>query len=130
MSTPACVVRAEAAIHPSEDPRKVQKAIHNMLPDIDVATGPKAAKAVFDHMFCLEYLRQSLASRQSQAVLRRNLTQNTSDTTTWFYLNKQAALAGVAAICEEAGESPLGPIRITLESADIPRIMDWLCGTK
>ena len=45
---------------------------------------------------------------------------------TWFYLNKQAALAGKIAICENASESPLGPITVTITSLGINSVTDWL----
>ena len=51
---------------------------------------------------------------------------HTHDTTTWFYLNKQAAFVDVIAICEEAEESPMGPIKIIMHSEDISKVIDWL----
>jgi hypothetical protein len=45
---------------------------------------------------------------------------------TWFYLNKQAAFVGTITLCEEAEESPLGPIKVILTSSNIDKIIDWL----
>jgi hypothetical protein len=45
---------------------------------------------------------------------------------TWFYLNKQAAFVDVIAICNEADESPLGPIKIVLHSTNIEDVIEWL----
>jgi|TARA_Y100000815_G_scaffold61902_1_gene50225 predicted RNA binding protein with dsRBD fold (UPF0201 family) len=45
---------------------------------------------------------------------------------TWFYLNKQAAFANVIALCDEADESPLGPIKVVLHSKNIEDVIDWL----
>ena len=49
-----------------------------------------------------------------------------SDNTTWFYLNKQAAFVNVVAFCDEANESPLGPIKIILESNDIEKTIQTI----
>ena len=43
-----------------------------------------------------------------------------------FYLNKQAAFVEQIAICEEFDESPLGPIKVSLSSSNIDRIIDWI----
>ena len=48
------------------------------------------------------------------------------DDSTWFYLNKQAAFVEKIAICEEAEESPLGPIKVVMTSSNIDGIIDWI----
>ena len=45
---------------------------------------------------------------------------------TWFFLNRQAALAGKIAICETASESPLGPITVTITSLGIDAVTAWM----
>ncbi|MBI2111431.1 MAG: hypothetical protein HYT44_03515 [Nitrosarchaeum sp.] len=52
--------------------------------------------------------------------------KNLENDSTWFYLNKQAAFSNAIALCEEAEESPLGPIKVILTSSNIDRIIDWL----
>ena len=54
--------------------------------------------------------------------MRYNLLEDT----TWFYLNKQAAFVNVIALCSEAEESPLGPIKILIHSKNIDEVMEWL----
>ncbi len=51
---------------------------------------------------------------------------NTKGDTTWFYLNKQAAFVDVIAICDEAEESAMGPIKVIIHSKDLDKISDWL----
>ena len=51
---------------------------------------------------------------------------NTSGRTTSVMLNRQAAAAGVVALCGTPEESPLGPIYLTIESEDVAKIVDWL----
>lgn len=44
------------------------------------------------------------------------------------FLNKQVAFAGHVSFCEPVGESPLGPIRVEIESEDLIGMIDWLTG--
>ena len=45
---------------------------------------------------------------------------------TSFLLNKQAAATGIVVVIEEDQESPLGPIRVTLDCEELDAIIDWL----
>ena len=65
-------------------------------------------------------------SRKSQNSYRRQLNHNLIDETTWFYLNKQAAFANVVALCSEAEESPMGPIKVIISSKNVENIIEWL----
>jgi predicted RNA binding protein with dsRBD fold (UPF0201 family) len=51
---------------------------------------------------------------------------NISECSTSLMLNKQAAAAGVIALCGSTEESPLGPIYLTAESEQIATVIDWL----
>jgi predicted RNA binding protein with dsRBD fold (UPF0201 family) len=54
------------------------------------------------------------------------LLDNRSSNSTWFLLNKQAATAGIVVVIEEDQESPLGPIRVTIDSDNLDTLIDWL----
>jgi predicted RNA binding protein with dsRBD fold (UPF0201 family) len=41
-------------------------------------------------------------------------------------INKQAAYSGVIALVEDWDESSLGPIRVTIGSRDLDKVIDWL----
>ena len=41
-------------------------------------------------------------------------------------LNKQAATVGIAALCDDPSESPLGPIVLRIRSQRIVEVIDWL----
>ena len=69
---------------------------------------------------------QSVQHRNIKKTFLRILKSNMSDNTTWFYLNKQAAFVNVVAFCDEANESPLGPIKIILESNDIEKTIQTI----
>ena len=49
---------------------------------------------------------------------------NMAENSTWFYLNKQAAFVDVIALCNDADESALGPIKIVLNSNNIEEIIE------
>ncbi len=74
----------------------------------------------------MEKIYKTVHTKQSQKIYRRNLEKNLENDTTWFYLNKQAAFVEKIAICEEANESPLGPIKVILTSSYIDEIIDWI----
>jgi predicted RNA binding protein with dsRBD fold (UPF0201 family) len=48
-----------------------------------------------------------------------------SDETT-LLLNKQAATVSIAALCDDPGESPLGPIVLRIRSKDLDAVVNWL----
>lgn len=127
--TAPCRVEVWAGVNPSEDPRKVRRAITNMIPECECAVGGSSIHAISDDIASLDTLRDAIISRQSQAGLSRNLLRNLDGETAWFYLNRQAALAGTAAVCDDPEESPLGPLRVAITSSRIRDIVGWMTGT-
>lgn len=121
------VIKAEAPVNPSEDPDKVIGAITNVIekcsPEfrygsrvIGRATGSDALSVVYEQV----------RSRSAMGVLRRLMIDNRLADTTWFFLNKQAAAAGVVVVIEDEQESPLGPIRVTVDCEQLDVLTDWL----
>ena len=49
---------------------------------------------------------------------------------TWFLLNKQAAFMNKVVLCEDESDSPLGPIKIILESDAIDNLINSLIENK
>ena len=43
-----------------------------------------------------------------------------------FWLNKQVAFAGHISFCEETAESPLGPLKVTIETDNPQQLIEWL----
>jgi len=74
----------------------------------------------------LTKIYETMRSRKTKSAYRRHLMRNMTEDSTWFYLNKQAAFADVTVLCDEADESPLGPIKIILHSENIEDVIDWL----
>lgn len=125
-SKPDCQIRMYAKINPSEDPQKVKQAVSGIFPNSTIHTDASRVNAESSDLQSLEHVCQVIHARQSQGTYRRRLLENMQNDSTWFYLNKQAALAGKIAICETASESPLGPITVTITSLDIDAVTDWL----
>jgi predicted RNA binding protein with dsRBD fold (UPF0201 family) len=128
MKTPdvSCEIDAYCSINPSEDPKKVEQAITNILVDVDVIINKDTLKATSKRLESLEKIYEAIHSHQSKNAYRRQLNQNSRDDSSWFYLNKQAAFVNTIALCSESEESPLGPIKIVLISKNIDTIIEWL----
>ncbi len=121
-----CKIDAYCTINPSEDKTKVEQAISNILPDIEIQINDDSLKATSQNLETLSYIFEVIHSRKIQRVYRRFLGNNLRNDSTWFYLNKQAALSNTVALCDNEDESPLGPIKIILTSKNIEEIIDWL----
>ena len=114
------------SVNPSEDPEKIQKAIFNIFPYSTIKTENASISAQSNDLKSLEKIFETIHTKQTQKIYRRNLEKNLKNDTTWFYLNKQAAFVEKIAICEKTDESPLGPIKVILTSSNIDRIIDWI----
>ena len=127
MSIPktACIVTATTTVNPSENTSKIKKAILNILLDAQIEITNNMVKAT-TNIDSLSKIHEAISSRNTQKAYRRHLNRNLIDDSTWFYLNKQAAFSNVIALCDEADESPLGPIKIILKSKNIEKIIEWL----
>jgi len=116
-----------AHVNTSESPIKVINAVANIIsrcsPEIKYGN-QVVGKSV--NIISLDIIYEQIRSRSAQNVLRRILLGNRKKNTTWFFLNKQAASVGVVAIIENEQESPLGPIRITLNCEDLDTLISWL----
>jgi len=128
MKTPdvSCEIDAYCSINPSEDPKKVEQAITNVLVDVDIKISKETLTATSSSLESLEKIYEAIHSHQSKNAYRRQLNQNLRDNSSWFYLNKQAAYVNTIALCSESEESPLGPIKIVLNSKNIDTIIEWL----
>ena len=75
----------------------------------------------------LNTIYNQVRDRSISSVLRRLLISNLHQFSTWFYINKQVSTMGIVVLVDDEFESPLGPIRITLKSNNIDRVIEWLC---
>ena len=121
-----CKISAYCAINPSEDIDKIRTAVSNVLIDMDEKIVGNSLIANSNNYESLSKIYEIIRTKNIKKVYRRNLRQNIVDDSTWFYLNKQAAFANVIALCDEDNQSPLGPIKIVLQSKNIRDVIDWL----
>jgi len=122
----SCKIEIFSLINPSEDPKKIETAILNIFPNAKIKTDEFSISSTSKDLHLLEKIYYNIHSNQSQKIYQRQLEKNLENNSTWFYLNKQAAFIGTIALCEEAEESSLGPIKIVLTSSNIDEIIDWL----
>jgi len=122
----SCKIEIFSSINSSEDPKKIETSILNIFPNAKIKTDNSSIISNSKDLYLLEKIYDVIHSNQSQKIYQRQLEKNLENDSTWFYLNKQAAFVGSVALCEEAEESPLGPIKVILTSSNIDGIIDWL----
>ena len=121
-----CKVSAFCTINASEDVNKVRTSLSNVLTDMDEKLTGDSLVANSNNYESLTKIYETMRSRKTKSAYRRHLMRNMTEDSTWFYLNKQAAFADVTVLCDEADESPLGPIKVVLHSTNIEDVIEWL----
>jgi len=132
MKTPnfVCEISVICPINPSEDQEKIERAISNILSDVNLKKYQNLIRGSSKNLEALSKIYETIHSRKTQRTYRRKLNQNLDNNSTWFYLNKQAAFSNIIAMCGEEDESPLGPIKVILNSQNLDRIIEWLVSDK
>ena len=113
-------------INPSEDPEKVKLAINNIFPDLTLEITDTEITGKSNGIKILSQISKSIHENNIKKTYQRILKNNNDGESTWFYLNKQAAFVNTVALCSEANESSLGPIKIVLRSNNIEQVIDSL----
>ena len=120
------MVQIFCEINPSEDLEKIKTSIFNLFPDLKIKIQENQLSGSSNDIELLSKVVKSIKNRKTINVLSRIMRSNMTDDSTWFYLNKQAAFVDVVALCNEADESALGPIKIILNSNNIEEIIEKL----
>jgi predicted RNA binding protein with dsRBD fold (UPF0201 family) len=76
----------------------------------------------------LERFRMILQRDRIRAAGRAQLFKGKEGNRIVVFLNKQVAFAGHISFSAPEGESPLGPIRLTIDSNDAAGVIEWLTG--
>ena len=113
-------------VNPSEYPEKIKTSILNLFPDLKIKVQENQISGNSNNIEILSKVLKSIKNRQITNVLSRIMKSNMTNDSTWFYLNKQAAFVDVVALCNEADESALGPIKIILNSNNIEETIENL----
>jgi len=123
-------VHVETEIHLTESEEKVKKAVANLFSDLSTEITPSyqgsVLKAEAKGREALVTFRNLLRLDRIRDAARKALFGGLRDNTIRFCLNKQVAFAGHVSFSEEVAESPLGPIRVTIECAEPRQLIDWL----
>ena len=121
-----CKISAHCTINASEDANKVRTSLSNVLTDMDEKLTGDSLVVNSNNYESLTKIYETMRTRKTKSAYRRHLMRNMTEDSTWFYLNKQAAFANVTVLCDEADESPLGPIKVVLHSTNIEDVIEWL----
>ena len=124
------VVNVETEIYPTENKEKVQEAVTNILGNASIIIKSEGKINVLTAeakgQESLVKLRNILRSDRVRDASRKALFRSMKGNLIRFCLNKQVAFAGHISFCEETAESPLGPIRMTIETDNPPQLIEWL----
>ena len=119
-------------IRPTEDPDRVRKALTNIFVGEVEIKGEiddyGSAKLVGDGPSSLERFRMILLRDRIRAAGRSQLFKGLDGNRIVTFLNKQVAYANHISFSAPEGESPLGPIRLSIESDDPVQLIEWLTG--
>lgn len=123
-------VFVEVEINPTENEDNVKAAVNNVLDLASITIKPSikgsTLTAVAKGQDSLFKLRNMLRNDRIRDASRRLLFKSIRGTMISFYLNKQVAFSGHVSFSEETSESPLGPIRINIETDNPEQLIDWL----
>lgn len=123
-------ISVEAEVNPTEDEEKVRAAIDNVLgnPEFTVKSAARGSilTAQAKGQEALIKLRNIMRNDRVRDASRRILYKSTRGNTITFYLNKQVAYAGHVSFSEETAESPLGPLKFTIETDNPQQLVEWL----
>jgi predicted RNA binding protein with dsRBD fold (UPF0201 family) len=123
-------VFVETQINPTENEESVKGAVNNFLDNATITIKPSikgnSLTAVAKGQDSLLKLRILLHNDRIRDASRRLLFKSIRGNMISFYLNKQVAFVGHISFSEESSESPLGPIRVNIETDDPEQLVDWL----
>jgi len=120
---------AEAQVKHTESRKKIAKAISNLFGSSgEVISEEDRVMFLSSKIDSLQFLKDQFRDRRVRAAARRLLLSSldSGGMQAILLLNKQAATVGIAAICDDPSESPLGPIVLRIRSPNLQGIIDWL----
>jgi predicted RNA binding protein with dsRBD fold (UPF0201 family) len=123
-------VFVETEIYPTESEENVRTSITSFL-DNSAITVKSVAKgstltAVAKGQESLIKLRNMLRNDRIRDAARRFLFKSIRGNMISFCLNKQVAFSGHNSFSEQTAESPLGPIRVNIETDNAEQFINWL----
>lgn len=118
----------KGTVAPSEDPQIVLNAMRNVLGEAEYKAREtqRLIRVESSAPENLDRVHDQLRDRQVRGAARRRFYAGRSGNKTTVMINRQAAVAGVVALCDSEEESPLGPIYLTVESKSLDELIRWL----
>jgi uncharacterized protein len=124
------IVHIDADVNPTEDEEKVKEAISNIVGNATFTLVPafrgSILKAEAEGQESLTNFRSLLHNDRIRDAARKLLYRAIHGDKISFYLNKQVAYSGHVSFSEESAESPLGPLRVEIETDQPKQLVDWL----
>jgi hypothetical protein len=117
-------LRVRAEVKPTEAREKVEKAIRLIFPTLELSSVGNSLVGKSTSVESLDRLHQLLRQQAIRGSARSMMLQGRRGDVVQFMLNRQAAFVGRVSF--GGGESPLGPIVVTLEAPEIERLIDYL----
>jgi predicted RNA binding protein with dsRBD fold (UPF0201 family) len=123
-------VFVETEIFPTESEDKVKAAVNNVLGNASITIKPSVKgstlTATAKGQDSLLKLRKLLRNDRIRDASRKLFFKSIRGNIISFCLNKQVAFAGHVSFSEETAESPLGPIRVNIETDSPQQLIEWL----
>ncbi len=118
----------EAQVKRTESKDKVADAISKLFKERgQLRIENDLVQFVSEDIESLAFIRDQFRDRQVRAAARRLLLSGMGESNqTHLLLNKQAATVGIAALCDDPRESPLGPIVLRIRSNNLEKVIDWI----
>ncbi len=117
-------LRVEAPVKPTESQAKVEDGIKKIFPTLKLRLTGNLIVGESRRPEALERLHQKLRLQAIRDSARKVLRDRREGNRLRFMLNKQAATVSKVSFTD--GESPLGPITVTIESSDLERVINYL----
>ena len=121
------IIDIEAYVNPTEDPKKVTKAIRNLFGNIplifDASNNNLTGKIT--KIEGIKQFRGRIAQDRIRTTIKNTLTRWMTDEYLSFGLNRQAAFAGHVSL-NLTNEDPMGQIQVQIKG-NIQDVIDFLC---
>ena len=117
-------VHVNCPVNPSESDEKVEVAIRNIFPDIELE---RTDQGFIGRTESLEKFKMLIRRNKILDTTRNVLLRNSTGRRTKMHLNKQVAFVGKVTFADES--TVLGTIEVTIEDDNIEALIDKVAPT-